>query len=53
LISAAVVRAPTRRTPPSSRPSSLITTYALSQIKQAEAAAASGTAVKPALIPDQ
>jgi hypothetical protein len=42
---------PTRRTP-SSRPSSLITTYALSQIKQAEAAAASGTAVKPALIPD-
>jgi len=31
----------------------LITTYPLSQINQAEAAAASGTAVKPVLVPDQ
>ncbi|MCW2942566.1 MAG: alcohol dehydrogenase [Actinomycetia bacterium] len=31
----------------------LITTYPLSQINQAEAAAASGTAVKPVLIPDR
>jgi aryl-alcohol dehydrogenase len=31
----------------------LITTYPLSQINQADAAAASGTAVKPVLIPGQ
>ena len=31
----------------------LITTYPLSQINQAEAAAVSGTAVKPVLVPDQ